>query len=329
MNTQKTVIAQTVSSNVTTVNQPTIATFEQLAPKFSKAFDDQRKAAVYINAVLLQQTAVHKNLSIQDCAKLLGFSKVVYGSTNKTKKMEFSRANSLQRIAKQWSELLALPVKSQTIFDQAMAIINSTDFLADTVNLTPLEMLAFDNNHYISNGSEFRDFFRSLMVQEIEQASNNTSDQNNGTENNGTENNGTENNGTENNGDQTDTDSSKNALDQAGMFDVIVKALAEVAKLTEVQAVAAHMANVWQADRKDLLARMDLLETTAEKMADTAIKQAEIINTLKAKQPKTDLKVKMEQAAAKGKELDDLKRKVESLTKQLEAARASQLAKAS
>jgi predicted XRE-type DNA-binding protein len=113
------------------------------------------------------------------------------------------------------------------------------------------------------------------------------------------------------------------------MFDVIVQALANVAKLTEVQAVSAHMATAWQADRKDLLAKMDLLEQANEKMTDNAVKQAEIINTLKAKQPKTDLKVKMEQAAAKGKEIDDLKRRVESLTKQLEAARASQLAKAS
>ena len=242
---------------------------------FAPKFESNRKTSLYINLCLTQQIMVLGKLTLKDCAELLGIKKLVSPqakSQSAQQKMEYNRANSLQKAASELGKILALPVKNEALFAEVKTALLSMDFADENLNVDTFGALAFGAGFYLANSADYKEFLVSMM------------DSADVSENTNTEQ-------TEQTGGSEHTDPANGADDKTvqkalldnKFSDVIIKALQELATETDAQKVAIAMATLWQADRLALIAQNNKSEEKAEKAVEALKQKTEVLNQLKNK----------------------------------------------
>lgn len=246
---------------------------------FAQKFESNRKTSLYINLCLTQQILVLGKLTLKDCAELLGIKKLVSPqakSQSAQQKMEYNKANSLQKAASELGKILALPVKNEALFAEVKTALLAMDFADENLNVDTFGALAFGAGFYLANSADYKEFLLAMM--DTANVSENTNtEQTEQTEQ------------TEETGGSEHTDPAQGADDKTvqkalldnKFSDVIIKALQELATETDAQKVAVAMATLWQADRLALIAQNNKAEEKAEKAVEALKQKTEVLNKLK------------------------------------------------
>ena len=260
---------------------------------FAPKFESNRKTSLYINLCLTQQIMVLGKLTLKDCAELLGIKKLVSPqakSQSAQQKMEYNRANSLQKAASELGKILALPVKNEALFAEVKTALLSMDFADENLNVDTFGALAFGAGFYLANSADYKEFLVSMMDSADVSENTNTEQTEQTGGSNQTEQTGGSNQ-TEQTGGSEHTDPANGADDKTvqkalldnKFSDVIIKALQELATETDAQKVAIAMATLWQADRLALIAQNNKSEEKAEKAVEALKQKTEVLNQLKNK----------------------------------------------
>lgn len=251
---------------------------------FAKKFESNRKTSLYINLCLTQQILVLGKLTLKDCAELLGIKKLVSPqakSQSSQQKMEYNKANSLQKAASELGKILALPVKNEALFNEVKTALLAMDFADENLNVDTFSALAFGAGFYLANSADYKEFLLSMMDSTNISENTNTeqTEQTSGSDQ------------TEQTGGSEHTDPANGADDKTvqkalldnKFSDVIIKALQELATETDAQKVAITMATLWQADRLALIAQNNKAEEKTEKTIEALKQKTEVLNRLKNK----------------------------------------------
>lgn len=254
---------------------------------FAKKFESNRKTSLYINLCLTQQILVLGKLTLKDCAELLGIKKLVSPqakSQSAQQKMEYNKANSVQKTASELGKILTLPVKNEALFAEVKTALLAMDFADENLNVDTFGALAFGAGFYLANSADYKEFLLSMMdtANVSENTNNEQTQQTQQTEQ------------TEQTGGSEHTDPAQGADDktvQKALLDnrfseVIIKALQSVATETDPQKVAVTMATLWHADRLALIAQNNQSEEKAEKAVKALKQKIEVLNRLKNKAKK-------------------------------------------
>ena len=260
---------------------------------FAQKFESNRKTSLYINLCLTQQILVLGKLTLKDCAELLGIKKLVSPqakSQSAQQKIEYNKANSLQKSASELAKILSLPVKNEALFSEVKTALLAMDFADENVNVDIFGALAFGAGFYLANSSDYKEFLLSMMDQPIvsENPSTEQAEQAEQAEHGGSEHTDP--------AQGADDKTVQKALLDNSFSDVIIKALQSVASETDPQKVSVALATLWQADRLALIAQTNRAEEMAEKAAEALKRKAELLNRIKTDAAKAKAK-----AAAKAK----------------------------
>ena len=251
---------------------------------FAPKFESNRKTSLYINLCLTQQIMVLGKLTLKDCAELLGIKKLVSPqakSQSAQQKMEYNRANSLQKAASELGKILALPVKNEALFAEVKTALLSMDFADENLNVDTFGALAFGAGFYLANSADYKEFLVSMMDSaDVSENTNTEQTEQTGGSNQTEQTGGSEHTDPANGAD--DKTVQKALLDNK-FSDVIIKALQELATETDAQKVAIAMATLWQADRLALIAQNNKSEEKAEKAVEALKQKTEVLNQLKNK----------------------------------------------
>jgi hypothetical protein len=228
------------------------------------AMESQRSGALVVNLLLTQLQVGQPALTTADCWTLVGGA----GKPTKKNSLVYYRASSLQKTAKQVSEILQQP--AATDWDQFNTLLNAVDFADEQLQAQPAYLalqgfIAMKGCH-ACNGSDIREFIATLRPASEQPAAGKAQ----GTESQQTATASAPDTvsaeaGTTAGNTEAEIDLAASMLaDLATADNIVGKTIASLIGLDPVVAMQ-KLAEAWQADRARLLKEINTLEAAAEK----------------------------------------------------------------
>lgn len=261
------------------------------------ALESQRSGALVVNLLLTQLQVGQPTLTTADCWTLVGGA----GQPSKKNSLVYYKANSLQKTAKQISDILQQP--AATDWDQFASLLNTVNFADDNLQAQPAYLalqgfIATKGCHAV-NGSDIREFIATLRPAS-EQPSAGTAQ---GTEQPTT--------ATASAQDTVSAEAGQTAGEIEAEKDLAASMLADLAQADNIvgKTVASlmgldpviamqKMAQAWQADRARLLAEINGLTDLNEKAAEKVQKLTEQVRANRPAKAKPAMAQAMEKAQA-------------------------------